>query len=139
MYLVDTNVISEIRKASAGRADPGVKRWFRSVRQDVVYLSDVSVIELQTGVLRMVRKDPEQATLLRTWLHEYVLPEFAGRILPVDTAVALRCAELHVPVTAPYRDSMIAATALVHGLTVVTRNVKDFQPMGVSVFNPWQL
>jgi len=138
MYLVDTNVISEMRKVQAGRGNPGVRRWSKEVKEHLLYLSDISVLESETGILLMERKDLTQARLLRDWLHGQVLPSFAGRILGVNTEIALRCAPLHVPVTAPYRDSLIAATALVHGLVVVTRNVKDFAPMGVKVLNPWE-
>jgi toxin FitB len=138
MYLLDTNVISEMRKVMAGRGDRGVQRWSNSVPEDITYLSTITVLESETGILLMLRKDPIQARVLREWLHGYVLPRFAGRILGVDTEIALRCATLHVPVTAPYRDSLIAATALVHGMRVVTRNVKDFVPMGVGVLNPWE-
>ena len=74
---------------------------------------------------------------MRSWLHEYVLPTFADRVLPVDTAVARRGARLHVPEPKPYRDGLIAATALVHGMTIVTRNVADFQATGVALLNPW--
>jgi toxin FitB len=137
MYLVDTNVLSEMRKAVVRRAHPNVQRWSDSVRRDSLFLSTISILEIETGMLLMQRKDPLQAEVLRQWLHEQILPQFAGHILGVDTEIALRCATLHVPVTAPYADSLIAATALVHGMTVVTRNVKDFVPMGVKVLNPW--
>jgi len=138
MYLVDTNIISEMRKVHAGRGNPGVRRWSKGVDEQLLFISDISVLESETGVLLMERKDPVQAATLRNWLHDQVLPMFAERILGVDTEIALRCAPLHVPVTAPYRDALIAATALVHGFTVVTRNVKDFAPMGVKVLNPWE-
>jgi predicted nucleic acid-binding protein len=138
MYLVDTNVISEMRKLQTGRANLGVERWSKSVEEQLLYLSDITILESETGVLLMERKDPMQARRLRDWLHGQVLPTFAGRILGVNTEIALRCAPLHVPITAPYRDALIAATALVHGLTVVTRNVKDFAPMGCKVLNPWE-
>jgi predicted nucleic acid-binding protein len=138
MYLLDTNVISEMRKSQKQRADPGVQRWADRVEGRSLYLSTISVLESETGILLMRRKDPAQAEVLREWLHDYILPGFAGRILGVDVEVALRCAELHIAATSPYRDSLIAATALVHGFTVVTRNVKDFVPMGVKVLNPWE-
>jgi predicted nucleic acid-binding protein len=137
MYLLDTNVISEVRKAQKKRADPGVQRWSDRAKGSSLYLSTISILEAETGILLLRRKNPAQAEVLRQWLHDRVMPGFAGRILGVDAEVALRCALLHVPVAAPYRDSLIAATALVHSLTVVTRNVKDFVPMGVKVLNPW--
>jgi predicted nucleic acid-binding protein len=137
MCLLDTNVLSEMRRVQAGRGDAGVERWSRSTETELLYLSDITILECQTGILLMERKDAVQAARLWDWLHGQILPAFAERILGVNTEIALRCAALHVPVTAPYSDSLIAATALVHGLTVVTRNVRDFEPMGVRVLNPW--
>jgi predicted nucleic acid-binding protein len=75
--------------------------------------------------------------MFRAWMDNHVLPEFAARVLPVDTAVAQRCARLHVPDRRAERDALIAATALVHGMTIVTRNIADFEPTGVPVLNPW--
>ncbi|MGY0652889.1 type IIL restriction-modification enzyme MmeI [Luteimonas sp. A537] len=95
-------------------------------------------LELEIGVSRMERRDPRQGAVLRTWLDETLVPEFEGRVLPVDGQVALRCARLHVPDPQPERDALLAATALAHGLTVVTRNEADFAPTGVDVFNPWR-
>lgn len=138
MYLLDTNVISEMRKAQKKRADPGVQRWSNGAKASSLYLSTITILEAETGILLLKRKNPAQAEVLREWLHDHILPGFSGRILAVDAEVALLCAPLHVPVTAPYRDALIAATALTHGLTVVTRNVKDFAPMGVKVLNPWE-
>jgi predicted nucleic acid-binding protein len=138
MYLLDTNVISELRKAAAGRADASVQRWADATDAAALYLSAITLLECEVGVLRMIRKDPAQGEILRRWLNDWVLPSFAGRILVVDSGIALRCAALHVPVNVSYRDSLIAATAMVHGMTVVTRNVSDFAPMGVAVLNPWK-
>ncbi|WP_458130691.1 PIN domain-containing protein [Pseudomonas sp. R3-41] len=134
MFLLDTNVISELRKS---QADKNVQAWARSVPAPSLYVSAITVLELETGVLRFERKDPTQGSRLRAWLDDHVLPAFAGRILAVDRAVALRCARLHVPGRSNECDALIAATALVHGLTVVTRNVSDFQGCGVAVLNPW--
>ena len=136
MYLLDTNVVSELRKA--GKADAHVKTWAESVAPGSLFLSVIVVLELELGVLLMERCDAAQGAVLRTWLDVRVLPAFTGRILPVDEAVALRCARLHVPNPQPHRDAMIAATALVHRMTVVTRNTGDFQSTGVAIFNPWQ-
>jgi predicted nucleic acid-binding protein len=138
MYLLDTNVISEMRKSAAARAHPAVQRWSDGARRESLYLSAISVLEIETGILLMKRKDPVQAETLREWLHDIILPGFGDHVLEVNTEIALRCATLHVRVTTPYADSLIAATALVHGFTVVTRNEKDFMPMGVRVLNPWQ-
>ena len=96
-------------------------------------------MELELGVLSMERKDAALGTVLRAWLDEQVLPEFSGRTLAVDTAVALRCAKLHVPDRRSERDALIAATALVHGMAVVSRNVADFKQTGVTVVNPWEV
>ena len=138
MFLLDTNVVSELRKEPRGRADPGVIAWARSVSSTSLYLSVISVLELEQGILQLQRRDAAQGSLLRTWMTEQVLPAFEGRVLPVDVRVALRCASLHVPDRRGERDSLIAATALVHGLTVVTRNVVDFERAGVVLLNPWQ-
>lgn len=134
MYLLDTNVVSELRKA---QADENVVAWARSVTAPSLFLSAITVLELETGILRTERRDPAQGGLLRSWLDNHVMPAFAGRILAVDSAVALRCARLHVPGRSNECDALIAATALVHGLTVVTRNVADFQSSGVRLINPW--
>jgi toxin FitB len=136
-YLLDTNVVSELRKVRLGRANAGVARWADSVSAADLYVSVVTVQELEMGVLLLLRRDPAQGAVLRAWLDTQVLPAFAQRTLPVDVAVAQRSAALHVPDPRPVRDGLIAATALVHGMTVVTRNVADFGPCGVPVLNPW--
>lgn len=137
MYLLDTNVISELRKARSGKADQNILAWANSVSAASLFLSVISILELETGVLLIERRDPAQGAVFRSWLNTYVLPAFSERILPVDTAVAQCCAKLHVPDRRSDRDALIAATALVHGLTVVTRNVKDFSATGVELLNPW--
>jgi predicted nucleic acid-binding protein len=137
MYLLDTNVVSELRKVRAGKADVRVAAWAESVDVADLFLSAISVQELEIGVLLVERRDPAQGAMLRTWLDGHVLPAFAGRILAIDTAVALRSARLHVPDPGPLRDSFIAATALVHGMTVVTRNIADFETADVPLLNPW--
>ncbi|WP_185265927.1 type II toxin-antitoxin system VapC family toxin [Halopseudomonas xiamenensis] len=138
MYLLDTNVVSELRKVRANRADGNVAQWADSVAAEDLYVSAITMQELEMGVLLVERRDPPQGAIFRTWLDNHVLPAFAGRILPVDTAVAQRCAALHVPDPQPAMDSLIAATALVHGMTLVTRNVADFQASGVPLLNPWE-
>ena len=138
MFLLDTNVISELRKIRMGRADKNVMQWADSVDAADLYLSAITVQELEMGVLLAERRDPSQGAIFRTWFQSHVLPAFAGRILPVDTAVAQRCAALHVPDPRPAMDSLIAATALVHGMTLVTRNVADFLSSGVAILNPWE-
>jgi predicted nucleic acid-binding protein len=136
MYLLDTNVVSELRRTS--KAHPNVKAWAQKLPAASLYLSAISILELEIGVLLMERRDRKQGGLLRAWMEGHVLPTFAGRILAIDMAVAQRGAAFHVPNPRSDHDALIAATALVHGMTVVTRNVNDFQPMGVAVVNPWQ-
>ncbi|PAT40721.1 VapC toxin family PIN domain ribonuclease [Vandammella animalimorsus] len=137
MYLLDTNVLSELRKVQSGKADPQVTAWARSVDAADLFISAITVMELELGVLSIERKDAAQGALLRAWLEQRVLPEFAARTLPIDTAVAQRCARLHVPDRRAERDALIAATALVHGMRVATRNLADFAPTGVPLVNPW--
>jgi len=137
MFILDTNVVSELRKAKAGKADPNVTAWAAAAPLGGLYLSVITILELETGVLLVERRDAGQGTILRAWLNDHVLPAFAERILPVDVAVARRCAGLHVPDPRSDRDALIAATALAHGMTVVTRNAADFKPTGVPIINPW--
>ncbi|HEL8025713.1 TPA: type II toxin-antitoxin system VapC family toxin [Escherichia coli] len=137
MFVLDTNVVSELRKARTGKIAPNVAAWAGSVDAAELFVSSITIMELELGILSVERRDAVQGAVLRSWLEQHVLPEFSGRTLPVDTAVALRCAKLHVPDKRGERDALIAATALVHGMTVVTRNVADFEPTGVQIVNPW--
>lgn len=137
MYLIDTNVVSELRKAKTGKADKNVIKWAGSVSADRLFLSVITILELEIGIQLVERRDPTQGVLLRTWLEGHVLLAFSGRILPVDVLVAQRCAKLHVPDPCSDRDALIAATALVHGMSVITRNIADFQTTGVELMNPW--
>jgi len=138
MFLLDTNVVSELRKIRSGKADPHVAAWADSVEAETLFLSAITVLELEIGILQVERRDHAQGILLRTWLESYVLPAFEQRIFSVDVAVAQRCARLHVPDRRSERDALIAATAMVHGLTVVTRNIHDFKETGVLLLNPWE-
>jgi hypothetical protein len=138
MFVLDTNVISELRKVRAGKADANVAAWTEGVDASALFLSVITVMELEIGVLQVERRDVSQGATLRAWLDHLVLPEFAGRVLPIDSAVAQRYARLHVPDRCSDRDALIAATALVHGMAVVTRNVADFAATGVELLNPWQ-
>lgn len=139
MFVLDTNVVSELRKVRLSKADTNVTAWTESVDASDLFVSAITIMELELGVLSIERKDATQGAMLRSWMEQHVLPEFAGRTLPVDTTVAQRCARLHVPDKRGERDALIAATALVHGMTVVTRNVADFKPTGVPTFNPWDV
>jgi predicted nucleic acid-binding protein len=139
MFVLDTNVVSELRKVRLGKADPNLTAWAESVDASDLFVSAITIMELELGVLSIERKDAAQGILLRSWLEQHVLPEFSRRTLPVDTAVAQRCARLHVPDKRGERDALIAATALVHGMTVATRNIADFKDTGVSLINPWEV
>jgi toxin FitB len=136
MFLLDTNVIAELRRPH--RTNPKVAAWADAVPTSDMFLSSITVLELETGALLLKRRDGRQGTLIQQWIEDRVLPAFTERILAVDATVAQRCAHLHVPAARPYRDSLIAATALVHRLIVVTRNRADFEPMAVTVLNPWE-
>ena len=138
-FVLDTNVVSELRKVDVGKANTNVAAWAQSVNATELFVSAITLMELELGVVSIERKDTAQGALLRLWFEQQVLPEFSERTLPVDTAVALRCARLHVPDKRGERDALIAATALVHGMTVVTRNVADFKPTGVALLNPWEV
>jgi predicted nucleic acid-binding protein len=141
MYLLDTNIVSELRK-DTGRANPGVEAWARSSigRREGgrrAFLSVIVLMELEKGVRLAERRDPFQGAILREWLERRVRRDFEGAILPVTEPVAMQAAAYQVPDPAPVADALIAATAAVHGLTVVSRNVNHYRPMGVAVLNPF--
>ena len=138
MYLLDTNVVSELRKAKSGKANPNVVAWAQPIPVGSLFLSAITVLELELGVLLIERRDAAQGKILRAWLDQSVLPAFEGRVLPVDVDVARRCARMHVPDPRSERDALIAATALVHGMTLVTRNVPDFSGLDLPLLDPWQ-
>lgn len=138
MYLLDTNVISELRKAKSGKANPHVIAWAKDISPAIMFISVITVLELEMGILAVEHRDVKQGAILRSWMDTHVLPAFSDRILLVDVAVALRCAKLHIPNPQSDRDAIIAATALVHGMTIVTRNVRDFEPAAVDIVDPWQ-
>lgn len=137
MFILDTNVVSELRKIRLGKADRCVSAWAESVDTEDLYLSVITIQELEVGVLQAERRESQKGALLRTWLNTHVLPAFTGRILNIDAAVAIRSAQLNVPNPHSVHDGFIAATGLVHGMTIVTRNVADFASTGVKVLNPW--
>ena len=137
MFLLDTNVVFELRKLGDGRADARVFAWISARDAESFYISALTLMEIEIGILRIERRDAAQGERLRRWMDRHVLPEFLERTLPVDSAVALECARLHVPDPRSERDALVAATALVHGMTVVTRNLSDFETTGVAAIDPW--
>ncbi|MGE0283111.1 MAG: type II toxin-antitoxin system VapC family toxin [Rhizobiaceae bacterium] len=137
MFLIDTNVVSELRKIDKGRADEHVTYWAGTAKPSSLFLSAITIQEIETGIFLTERKDAFQGRLLRRWFEDGVLTTFRDRILPVDTRVARQCASLHIPNPTSFRDAYIAATAIVHDMTVVTRNVADFASTAVRLLNPW--
>lgn len=138
MFVLDTNVVSELRKAKTGKANWGVTEWATGVPAALMFLSVISLQELEHGVLLAERNDPPKGGVLREWLNGSVLTAFSDRILGVDSPVALQAAGLQVPDPAPFRDALIGATGIVHGMAVVTRNVSDFERFaGLEMVNPW--
>ena len=139
MFVLDTNVVSEIRKANSGKADRNVVAWTKATPVKSLYISAISILELELGILQLERKDRSQSELLRTWLETKLMTAFEDRILSVDTNIARQCAALRIPDPRSERDALIAATAMVHGMGVATRNESNFEPTGVPILNPWKL
>jgi hypothetical protein len=137
MYIVDTNVISELRKTKSGRAEKAVVEWAQSVPPNSIFLSVIGVYEIKFGILKLASRNPSEAQRLDDWLSHTIVPSFTDRILPLDEAIAILLAGMMAPKTRPYRDAIIAATAQHHGYAVVTRNVRDFAELPVRVINPW--
>jgi predicted nucleic acid-binding protein len=135
MFLLDTNIISELRRTD--KADASLLAWANRVAPEELFVSVISILEIEIGTLRVLRRDHSKGAMLRYWIDAHVLPSFGGRILPVDARVVKICAALHVPNPRPQYDALIAATALADGLRLVTRNEKDFNAMGVQVLNPF--
>ncbi|MFT3889809.1 MAG: type II toxin-antitoxin system VapC family toxin [Arachnia sp.] len=132
-YLLDTNVLSDARR----RSSPRLSRWLAEQRVIDLGISAITLLELELGVRLMERRDARQGAALRRWLQDQVVAAFSGRVLPVDGPVAIQCAGLHVPDRMPDMDALIAATALAHDLTLVTRNTDDMARPGVRLLNPW--
>lgn len=135
MFVLDTNVLSALRRPD--KLPSQVAAWAESLDAGEAFVSVISILEIEIGILAKARTDAAQGQILRSWLEADVLGSFEDRVLPVDTAVARRCAALHIPDRRSERDALIAATALVHGMTVVTRNVADFERTGVALIDPW--
>ncbi|UWU25480.1 type II toxin-antitoxin system VapC family toxin (plasmid) [Rhizobium sp. CB3060] len=138
MLLLDTNVMSELRKVASGKADPNVVVWNETVDPAETFISSVVLHELEIGVRLVEHNDAVAGRVLRNWLENTVLTAFSGRILPLDEAAAVQAARWHVPNPKPINDAYIAATAFTRRMTLVTRNVKDFEGMGVALVNPWE-
>jgi predicted nucleic acid-binding protein len=135
MFVLDTNVISELRQ---GKPQPSaaVRRWAAGQPSHRLFLSAITILELELGIQALERRTPPQGSALRSWLTG-VRAAFAGRILPFGENTAAMCASLHIPNPRSERDAMIAATALEHKFTVATRNTADFDATGVALINPW--
>ena len=138
MYLLDTNVISEIRRLRVGKCDPNVAKWVQKTSEELMFTNAVVLMELERGILAKERKDPQQGKLLREWLDNQVKPAFLGKVQPIDEDTAKICAKLHIPDHAPENDAWIAASAIQHHLILVTRNTADFARTGVRLFNPFE-
>lgn len=137
MYLLDTNVVSEMRKVKGGRGDAAFVAWLKQTEISTFYTSVVVLMELERGVLGMLRKDPKQGAALRVWLDTLVKELFAGRVLAINEATAAVCAGIHTPDRSPENDAWIAATAIQHGLTLVTRNTRDYERTGARLIDPF--
>ncbi|OHV23001.1 type II toxin-antitoxin system VapC family toxin [Rhizobium sp. RMa-01] len=137
MLLLDTSVVSELRKVASGKADSNVVVWNETVDPAETFISSVVLHELEIGVRLVEHNDAAAGKVLRNWLKNSVLAAFSGRILPLDEAAAVQAAQWHVPNPKSINDAYIAATAFTRRMTLVTRNIKDFEGMGVALVNPW--
>ena len=133
-YLLDTNVISELRKGDG--CDANVKAWYEGVEETYIFLSVLVLGEMRRGIERMRRRDPQQTNILERWLEDTAL-KFAGRILPIDETIAEVWGKIYYVRNVPVVDGLLAATAMVHGMTLVTRNVSDAEGLGARVFDPF--
>ena len=138
MYLLDTNIVSELRKLETGKIHPQVYRWIKSNGFTHTYISAVTLAEIQTGILSLARKDKAQEASLDNWFTNRLLPAYRTKTLPVDAKVALIYAQLNVPNKRPINDAHIAATAIAHKLKLVTRNIQDFQGIPITLENPFE-
>lgn len=138
MFVLDTNIVSELRKVRAARTSHVFAKWAERTDLAKAFLCPATIMELEIGILRLERKDPKQALVLRQWLSASVLGQFRNRILPVTAEVAQRAAYLFENTNAQsYPDALIAATAYVHNMAVVTRNKNHFAGAGVKIIDPF--
>jgi len=135
-YLIDTNVVSELRKKT--KCDPHVRKWQDGVVETDVYISVISMMEIKYGIPRVMGKDTAFGKVLEEWYVNQVRPAFKGRVLPVDLSVAECCSEIMALRTRGMADGLIAATAKIHGLVLVTRNLADFEDVEIDLVNPWE-
>lgn len=138
MFLLDTNVVSELRKVKNGKANAHVVAWLGTQNPSDFFINAIVQMKLERGILAMERKDPIQGHHLRQWQSELFAKFLTNRILPITDTTAQLCAKLHIPDHAPENDAWIASSALEHRLILVTRNVADFERMGVRLFNPFE-
>lgn len=138
MYLLDTNIVSEMRKIKQGKADPKVANWAKQIDNDKFFINTIILMELRRGALLKLRKDKVQGEHLLYWVENIIKVNFAGRILPITEQVSNICSECHVPNPRPENDTWIASTAIAHNFTLVTRNVDDFYGLPVKLLNPFE-
>lgn len=138
MYLLDTNVISEVRKIKTGKANPNFVKWFSTIAEQDIFINATVLMEIERGILAKERKDAQQGVILRAWFERVVLPTFHGKILKIDEKTAQICARLHIPNHTPENDAWIASSAIQHHLILITRNTADFAHLGVKWFNPFE-
>ena len=134
-YLLDTNVVSALRKPER---NPAVRTWAVTIPPTDLFVAAHTIAEIERGVIAKERTDPPQGRILRAWLEDRVLPAFAGRVLSFDLPAARVLATYRVPEHAPDADAVIAAVAESNSMVVVTRNIRDFEPLGAPCLNPWE-
>lgn len=139
MFLLDTNVVSELRKFHNHSINPNVERWFAGINPTQTFISATTIMEIRVGILLKQRRAPRQATIFQDWFERFILPNYQYRTLPITSEIAEICAELHVPNKRPFSDAYIAATAKAHNFTLVTRNTKDFKDIKkLKLLNPFE-
>ncbi|MEF0938579.1 type II toxin-antitoxin system VapC family toxin [Rhizobium sp. BR 362] len=137
MYLLDTNIVSDVRRARSGKANQGVLDWIAPIPEQLLFISAITLFEIELGILQVDRRDKVQGTALRNWMEQGVKVAFQGRIVAINEQIALRCAHYNVPDPRELRDAFIGATAWERGFILVTRNTRHFQGMDIELLNPW--